>query len=143
MGIDKQRMWLAFLTAPLLPGLLLSITLNARDGAVTGAIFLGSVVFCHLPSLLFGLPLVLYLESRKKLYMSNLILPGACVGILVFHLFLAYVVDFYGGADHTYTYRFSWFSWLAGGGLGIVITILFSVIAGYPAARMFDRPDRK
>src|SRR6185437_8165244 len=96
---------------------------------VTTLMLAFSLLFSYVPCLLFGLPLIRFLEKRRSLTVMRLAIGGALIGAVVFCVF-GFVLS---GLLESSNGSFSGIRQLVSGALlGLLVAALFGVIAGLP-----------
>lgn len=126
------RRWLAFGLAPLAPSIFFVFALHPLSVRVTGLMLLFSVPFSYVPCILFGLPLMKFLDKRRSLSTTNLTVGGALIGAIVFYIFGLLFSDLLEsprslipGIPES----------VSGALLGSSVAILFGLVAGLPLFR--------
>ncbi|WP_409303592.1 hypothetical protein [Pseudomonas sp. KCJK8993] len=125
----NRRVWLGFALAPLLPSVLFLIAFHLSDLRQAAFLLGFSLLFSYLPSLLFGIPLVVFLKSRKVLSIVSVVLCGSLLGAITLYMFgfvSSMPLSSPKGIAPELREVFS------GGVLGALVSTLFSLIAGFP-----------
>lgn len=124
-----KRVVLAFLIAPLIPSILLYVVAGDIGKNWVIMMLLFSVFFSYLPSLLFGIPFVLWLQKKNRFNLINVMIFGAVAGMMVLYVFrfiFAAILD----SSASLVPGISDLIW--GAILGISVALPFSLIAGIP-----------
>lgn len=128
--MSTQRFVLAFLVAPFSPIAFL-ILVAAIEGSASswGAGVSLLIMFGYFPCLLVGALLVLTLDALNKLTLPYLLLFGGLLGVLLM-ICISILFSLALGSKWKMDYFISNFIW--GGSLGLVISLVFGLIAGVP-----------
>jgi hypothetical protein len=135
--VKMTRTQLAYLTAPLVPAILLACMLYAFADRNWGskAVFLSFLVFGYIGCWALGPLLVLILKKLHLLSTLFISIGGAVMGFLVFY-FLLFLFAMVLGSHASGIPSLPEILW--GGGMGFSIALSFGLIAGFP---LFKRRD--
>ncbi|UMZ10634.1 hypothetical protein I9018_24565 [Pseudomonas sp. MPFS] len=125
----NRRVWLGFALAPLLPSVLFLIVFHLSDPRQAAFLLVFSVLFSYLPSLLLGIPLMVFLQSRNLLSIVGVIVCGSLLGAIVFYMF-GFVFSLLLGSSKGIAPELR--EIVSGVLLGALVATLFSLIAGFP-----------
>lgn len=125
----NRRVWLGFALAPLLPSVLFLIAFHLSDLRQAAFLLGFSLLFSYLPSLLFGIPLMVFLQNRNLLSVVSMVVCGSLLGAIAFYIF-GFVFSMLLGSSKGIIPELR--EVVSGAMLGALVAILFSLIAGFP-----------
>lgn len=127
--MNKRRITLAFLMAPLVPSIyFLSMMDFASKNTIVMMLFY-SLSFSYLPTIFVGIPLLLVLGRAGHLNILNVVIGGAIAGMIVFYVFGLVFMAMLGSAGNIAP-SISGLIW--GAISGISVALPFGLIAGIP-----------
>lgn len=127
--MSNKRIVLAFLIAPLVPSIYFLMMMEFASKSVIVMMLIYSILFSYVPSLLFGIPFISWLQKKHCLSLVNVVIFGAVAGMIVFYVFrfvFAAMLD----SSVSLVPGFSDLIW--GALLGVFVSLPFSLIAGIP-----------
>ncbi|MFL1456375.1 hypothetical protein ACJO5Y_18190 [Marinobacter sp. GN3S48] len=132
--MNKRRLWLASITAPLTPVVAVTLvpmffTQGQAFGNWLPVVILLGLFTSYLGAFVLGLPLVFLLERFGRLNLVALALAGAASGALIFSCFLYFLGLMLGSQSNIGFTEAVW-----GAGLGLMVAVPFSLVAGITSA---------
>lgn len=130
MPMNKNRLYMGSLIAPLVPTLLVVIlpALFLGNQAFGDAFLMAmafSLITSHLAFFAFGVPIVLLLKRKGALSMASLSLAGALAGVLAFSCFLCIFGLLLESKAGIGVIQIIW-----GATVGLAVAVVFSLISG-------------
>lgn len=124
-----SRKQLAFILAPLVPSIFILIWLRQSNFRIIIFSLIFSILFSYIPSIIFGIPLVKFLERKNLLNAALFSLCGAFFGIVVFFIF-GFVISRVLGSQNATAPMLG--ELIGGAFFGVSVAFPLSLIAGFP-----------
>lgn len=127
--MNKRRITLAFLVAPLVPSIYFLSMMGFSNKNVIVMMLVYSVCFSYLPTICVGIPLLSVLGRTGHLNVLSVVIGGAIAGMIVFYVFGLVFMAMLGSVGNIAP-SISGLIW--GAIFGISVALPFSLIAGIP-----------
>lgn len=133
----EKKIWLAFAISPMLPSAFFVFAFHLTDLRLATFVLLFSITFSYVPCLLFGVPLIKFLEKRGSLNIVNMTMWGSFLGMITFYFFGFIISSILGSPKNDIS---ALKGLVSGALLGIAVALPFSFIAGFPLFGSWQRP---
>jgi len=124
-----NRMRLAYILSPILPSVLFAAVFGLSETRILAFMLVFSIPLAYIPCFLLGAPYISFLKRKKALSTFNLSLGGVLIGAVVFYVF---GLIFSGTLGSPRGVLPSFHELFSGAVLGLLVALLFGVIAGLP-----------